>query len=148
MRVSALIGLSAEPPYMPECRSRSGPFSVTCTYTSPRRRVVMAGVSMSHMPVSEITATSAASSRRLAIRNGSRLGLPTSSSPSSSTVTRAGRLPVTACQARNAASQVDTCPLSSTAPRATTRLPRGPSTTVGSNGGLGHSSSGSGGCTS
>ena len=58
----------------------------------PRSRVVIAGVSMSHMPVSLISARSAASSSLLAARKGSRLGLPTSSSPSISTVMCAGML--------------------------------------------------------
>ncbi len=111
--------------------------------------VVTAGVSMFHMPVSEITAMSAVASwSRWAARKASRLALPTSSSPSSSTVTGAGRLPVAAIQARKASSQVMTWPLSSTAPRATTRRPRGPSTIWGSKGGLVQGASGSAGWTS
>ena len=117
-------------------------------YTRPRSIVVIAGVFTSHMPVSLTIATSASSSLRCDSMNGSRLGLPLSSSPSSITVTGQGGDPAHACHARSASMKVITCPLSSTAPRATIRLPRGPSTTTGSNGGLSHSSSGSAGCTS
>ena len=59
----------------------------------PRSLVVIAGVSTSHIPVSLISATSAASSALFARRNGSRLTDPTSSSPSISTVMRAGMPP-------------------------------------------------------
>ena len=110
--------------------------------------VAIAGVSMSHMPVSETTQTSARSSSRCASRNGTRLGLPDSSSPSRNTLTLTGGVPWTSCQARSASSQVITWPLSSTAPRATIRGPRSVVTSVGSNGGLSQSASGSTGCTS
>ncbi len=113
----------------------------------PRSPVVIAGVSMSHMPVSEITATSACSASRLASMNGSRLTLLISSSPSISTVAATGNPPAL-CQARNASSHIMVWPLSSTAPRATARLPCGPSTSTGSKGGLVQSSTGSAGCTS
>jgi hypothetical protein len=110
--------------------------------------VASAGVSMSHMLVSDTTQTSAASSALWSRTNGSRLGLPDSSSPSRNTVTRIGKVPCTSCQARIASSQVMTWPLSSTAPRATMRGPCSASTMVGSNGGLRQRSSGSTGWTS
>ena len=100
------------------------------------------------MPVSLMMAMSAASASRCSVRNGSRLTLPTSSSPSISTVVGQGGPPTASCQARNASSHIITWPLSSTAPRATMRGPLGPSMIAGSNGGLVQSSSGSGGCTS
>ena len=49
---------------------------------------------------------------------------------------------------RIASIHISVCPLSSTAPRATTRGPCGPSTMRGSKGGLVQSSKGSAGCTS
>ena len=100
------------------------------------------------MPVSEITQTSAPSSARFWSRNGSRWRLPDSSSPSSTTVTGTGMEPVASFQARKASMKVISWPLSSTAPLATTRLPRGPSTIVGSKGGLSQRSKGSAGWTS
>ena len=84
---------------------------------SPRRLVVMAGVSLSHMLVSQIIATSAASSSFAASRKPGRFAPPDSSSPSSSTVTGIGSLPVTAFQARQASTKVISWPLSSEAPR-------------------------------
>ena len=86
-----------------------------------------AGVSMSHIPVSLMMAMSAAKAWRCSARNGSRLRLPTSSSPSISTVAGQGGPPATSCQARNASSHIITWPLSSTAPRAQMRGPCGPS---------------------
>ncbi len=85
--------------------------------------------------------------------NAGRLTDPLSSSPSISTVilTPPAAKPVVAFQARMASRNVATWPLSSTAPRATTRSPGPPGTaglTTGSKGGLSHRSSGSTGCTS
>jgi hypothetical protein len=114
----------------------------------PRRRVDSAGVSMSHMPVSLITATSARSSVALSRRKAPRLGEPISSSPSITAVIAQGGPPATAFHARSASIHMSVWPLSSTAPRATTRFPCGPSTIAGSKGGLVHSSNGSAGCTS
>lgn len=110
--------------------------------------VVIAGSFTPSMPVSEITHTSAFNSSALASRKGSRFSDALSSSPSMSTETRTGSRPCTAFQAASASSQVMSWPLSSTAPRATTRGPCGPWTMRGSKGGLSHSRKGSGGCTS
>ncbi len=122
---------------------------VTSSATSPRSEVVIAGRSRLHMPVSQISATSAFSSSALACRNGLRLALPDSSSPSSSMVTLSGRLPVTSFQARAASTKVISWPLSSQAPRAAITL-RSPAsvTSRGSNGGVSHRSIGSTGWTS
>ena len=125
-----------------------GPFSVSSQLHMPRSRVVRPGVSTSHMLVSLISAKSAPRSSLCAFRKGSRFGLPISSSPSISTMTGAGMPPPAAFQARRASMNIIDCPFASTAPRATMRLPRGPSTNCGSNGGLFQSSSGSAGCTS
>ena len=84
----------------------------------PRRLALIAGVSMSHMPVSEMMQASARSSSRLATTKGLKLTLPVSSSPSITTLTRQGRVPACSTQARKAVSHIDTWPLSSTAPRA------------------------------
>ncbi len=62
-RVSALIGLSAEPPIHAGMQVARGRLQRSPgNRRRPRRPVVSAGVSMSHMPVSLITATSARSS--------------------------------------------------------------------------------------
>ena len=114
----------------------------------PRSRVDSAGVAMSHMPVSLITATSAFSSAACAARKGARLGEPISSSPSITAVMAQGGPPAMRCQARSASIHIIVWPLSSTAPRATTRWPCGPWTICGSKGGLVQSSKGSAGCTS
>ncbi len=109
----------------------------------------MAGVSLSHMPVSQISAMSALSSSLFASRNGGRFTPPDSSSPSSSTVTGIGSRPVTAFHARQASTKVMSWPLSSDAPRAWISFE--PSSRVsieGSNGSWCQSSSGSTGCTS
>ncbi len=90
---------------------------VTWSATLPRSMVVMDGVRASNMPVSQISAMSAASSSRWASRKGGRLSPPDSSSPSSSTVTRQGSVPVAAFQARQASTKVISWPLSSAAPR-------------------------------
>jgi hypothetical protein len=84
--------------------------------------------------------------------NRSRFTDPDSSSPSISTVngTPPAALPDASFHARIASRNIVTCPLSSCAPRATTRSPTLPSAGLitGSNGGLSHSSTGSAGCTS
>ncbi len=68
---------------------------------------------------------SAFSSSRIArSRNGIMLGLPISSSPSSSTVRLTGSLPVAPIQARHASTKVMSWPLSSAAPRADDALAR------------------------
>ncbi len=142
--------VSAEPPKRPECRSLLGPVNVSSQLHMPRSLVVRPGVSTSHMLVSLISAKSAPNASLLAFRNGSRLGLPTSSSPSISTMTGAGMPPPTLFQARRASTNQHhrDWPFSSTAPRATIRGLRGPSSSWGSNGGLFHSSARSAGCPS
>ena len=85
----------------------------------PRRLVESAGVSMSHIPVSDTTIMSALlNSSRLASTKGLKPRLPVSSSPSISTEMRHGMVPVSSNQARKAESHICTWPLSSTAPRA------------------------------
>ena len=111
--------------------------------------MVIAGVSASHMLVSQISAVSARSSSRLASRKGGRFTPPDSSSPSSSTVTGTGSFPVTFFQARQASTKVISCPLSSAVPRPTSIFePSGRVTIFGSKGSSCQSSSGSTGCTS
>jgi hypothetical protein len=115
----------------------------------PRSEVVMAGVSLSHMLVSQISATSARSSSAFASRNGGRLTPPDSSSPSSRIVTGIGSLPVTAFQARQASTKVMSWPLSSAAPRATMNFDPSARVSIdGAKGSCSQSSSGSTGCTS
>ncbi len=121
---------------------------VTSTEARPRSEVVMAGVSKFHILVSATITKSAARVSRSLVSNSFRDGLPHSSSPSSSTVRRTGSVPVTARCARTASMKLTTWPLSSTAPRATMRWPRGPSSRCGSNGSVCQRSSGSAGCTS
>ncbi len=109
----------------------------------------MAGVSLSHMPVSQTRAMSAARSALLARTKSKRCFEPLSSSPSMSMVMPTGSEPVTAFQARQASTKVMTCPLSSQAPRATIRFdPSGPVAMRGSKGGVSQRSSGSTGWTS
>ena len=104
---------------------------------------------MSHMLLSLMTTISASRSASACVsRKSGRCLEPTSSSPSTMTVMRQGGPPCVSCQKRSASSHIIACPLSSTAPRATTRLPCGPSTITGSKGGLVHNSIGSAGCTS
>ena len=93
MRAKELIGLTIAPPYKPECKSCDGPFNFASTYTKPRNMVVMAGVSMSHIPVSLTMATSDSNSFAYSRRKGSKLSLPDSSSPSKITVTGQGGPP-------------------------------------------------------
>ena len=90
--MSALIGFSAEPPNRPECRSRARPAHAQL------------GIDQAAQPGGDRRASRCSTywcrkspPRRPAIRpacacrKGSRFGLPTSSSPSSTTVIRAGR---------------------------------------------------------
>ena len=77
----------------------------------------MAGKPSANWFVSLTRATSAASSALWATTNASRFSLPISSSPSISSVTLTGT-PPWACQAVSASTWAQTCPLSSTAPRA------------------------------
>ena len=133
---------------MPECRSILGPVMVTSSCTSPRSLVVMAGVLGSHMPVSQTKAASQASSFRLAFRKGTSEGEPDSSSPSIRNVALMGREPVVVIQARAASTKVMSWPLSSAVPRPYMRATPLSFLTVGSKGGVFHSSSGSAGCTS
>ena len=123
---------------MPECRSRDGPVSVTSMEARPRSIVVMAGVSLSHCPVSQTSTTSAFSSLPYSARNAGSEGEPHSSSPSSITETEIGNLPATAFQARTASKKVISWPLLSSAPRATITCPLAASEMmIGSNGGRG-----------
>ena len=117
--------------------------------TRPLSCVEMAGVSLSHWPVSHTSARSAVTSLPCSARKPGSDGEPHSSSPSSSTVMRTGQAPATFFQARAASKKVISWPLLSSAPRATITLPLSLSEAMrGSNGGDFHSSSGSGGCTS
>lgn len=119
------------------------------SFSTPRSMVVTAGVSASHMSVSQTSTTSALSSAPVLSRKGGRLGLEISSSPSNSTEIWIGRLPVTAFQARHASTKVKSWPLSSDAPRATMWVsPSGCGTSLGSNGSECHRLSGSTGWTS
>ena len=121
---------------MPECRSRVGPVTVTSIDASPRSMVVMAGVSLSHWPVSQTSTTSALSSWPYSARNAGSEGEPHSSSPSIITDTEIGSLPATAFQARTASKKVISWPLLSSAPRATITCPLAASEMmIGSNGG-------------
>ena len=149
MRVSTRIGFCAAPPKMPECRSRLAALIRTSSYISPRSEVVMAGVSRSHMPVSQTKAKSAFRSSLFFSRNGTKFFEPISSSPSMTMVTSTGSEPVTDFQARQASTKVINCPLSSSAPRATMIFrPSAWSVTAGSKGGRCQRLSGSTGCTS
>ena len=76
---------------MPECRSRFAPVRITSSPTRPRSAVVIAGVPGPHMPVSQTRAISALSSLAFLARKAGSEGDPVSSSPSNSTVIRAGR---------------------------------------------------------
>ena len=113
-------------------------------YAIPRSPVVMEGSPGANMVVSLIITASQASRCWFCWRNLARFGEPTSSSPSMTKTTLAGRVPPSASSACTALTCRYTWPLSSTEPRAN----RLPSRTSGSNGALFHSSSGSAGCTS
>ena len=83
-----------------------GDVMVISSCTSPRRRVVMAGVFSSHILVSQTKATSQESSALLALRNGINEGEPDSSSPSIRKVALIGIDPVVAIQALPASTNV------------------------------------------
>ena len=115
----------------------------------PRSCVEMAGVFLSHWPVSHTSARSAVTSLPCWARKPGSDGEPHSSSPSSSTLIRTGQAPATLFQARAASKKVMSWPLLSSAPRATITRPLSLSEVMrGSNGGDFHRSRGSGGCTS
>ena len=98
------------------------------------------------MVVSLITITSQASRSRSRRSRSAKCSEPDSSSPStiSLMVTGGASPPDAATAARTPSEWMSTCPLSSEAPRPSSR----PSRSTGSNGGLSHSSSGSTGWTS
>ena len=101
------------------------------------------------MPVSQTSAKSALSSSLIFSMNGTKFFDPISSSPSMIMVMSTGSDPVTDFQARQASTKVITCPLSSSAPRATMILrPSAWVVTAGSNGGRCQRLSGSTGWTS
>ena len=108
--------------------------------------VHMDGTSAAHMVVSLITITSQASRARSRRSRSAKCSEPDSSSPSMSSlmVTGGAAAELAASQARTPREWNSTCPLSSEAPRPSSR----PSRSAGSNGGLCHSSSGSTGWTS
>ena len=91
---------------MPEWRSQSAPFTITSSDSPPRSMVEIAGVSASHMPVSQTSANSDFSSAAFSRRNGVREGDPLSSSPSRKIVTLTGSEPVSVFQARQASTKV------------------------------------------
>jgi hypothetical protein len=121
-----------------------------CASSRPRIPVHMDGTSADHIVVSLTTITSHASLSRSRRSSDAKFGDPDSSSPSISsfTVTAGVSRPVAARCARMPSRCMATLPLSSIAPRACSSGPSGLSTTVGSNGGCTHRSSGSTGCTS
>ena len=143
IRFNTRIGLMAGPPNMPECRSLDGPLITTSSPNRPRSMVQIAGVSLSNMPVSQISAISAVSSSRFSSMKGISEGEPDSSSPSRKMVIFPGSSPVTTFHARHASIKVINCPLSSLDPRARITLPFGVSCTSGSNGSRSHRSRGS-----
>ena len=142
----ACSGFGTPPPNDPECRSRTGPVSVTSAEASPRMPVHIDGTSAAHMPVSLTTITSQASRSRSRRSKSAKCPEPDSSSPSISSLTVTGGAPLleAARQALMPREWNSTWPLSSEAPRPSSRPPR----SAGSNGGLSHSSSGSTGWTS
>ena len=77
--------------FFPECKSREGPADGDLGQNATAQKVVIAGVSASHWPVSQTSAISALSP--CLARKGARLTLPDSSSPSISTLTSTGRAP-------------------------------------------------------
>ncbi len=105
---------------------------------------MIAGRLPSKKPVSLMIATSAASRSRLASSQMSRCAELDSSSPSNRYLTLIGKPPRVASRAWAAITWAWIWPLSSAAPRASSRSP----TTTGSNGGEVHRSSGSTGWTS
>ena len=78
----------------------------------------MDGTPRSNIGESEMTTTSAASSSLWSRTNASRFTLPISSSPSSTNRMLTGSFPVSRRQASTALKCMNTCPLSSAAPRA------------------------------
>ena len=112
----------------------------------PRIPVQTVGVSRDHMPVSDTTTTSQRSRSAFSLSSAAKFGEPDSSSPStiSFSVTAGLVRPVAARCARTPRVWNQTWPLSSAAPRASSRSP----STVGSNGGCSHRSSGVTGWTS
>ncbi len=142
----ACSGFGIPPPNAPECRSRTGPVSVTSADASPRMPVHMDGTSAAHMLVSLTTITSQASRSRSRRSSSAKCSEPDSSSPStiSLIVTGGAAARDTARQAWMPREWKNTWPLSSEAPRPSST----PLRSAGSNGGLSHSSSGSTGCTS
>ena len=109
--------------------------------------VVMAGVSASHMPVSQTIIMSAFSSALLSARKAGSEGEPVSSSPSNRIDTSHGSPPVSV-KARQASTKVMSWPLSSEAPRATICSPSGVVTRSALKGSVVHRSRGSTGWTS
>src|SRR5207248_1017537 len=101
------------PPNDPECRSRTGPVSVTPTGSSPRMPVHMDGTSAAHMVVSLITITSQASRSRSRRSRAAKCSEPDSSSPStiSLTVTGGGAVPDVAVPGRVGGDRRDGQPL-------------------------------------
>ena len=81
----------AAPPKLPECRSRLGPVMTSSAAARPRSCVEMAGVSLSHCPVSHTSARSAVTSLPCLARKPGSDGDPHSSSPSISTLMRIGQ---------------------------------------------------------
>ena len=114
----ACSGLATAPPCRPECRSFAAPVSVNSSPASPRLEIVTDGSLMRHMPPSAEMTKSAASRSVCAWMNGSRLGLPISSSPSNMNLTLTGRLPCVAKNACAALTAWKSGPLSSDTPRA------------------------------
>ena len=110
----------------------------------PRPPTPTVGTSVLAQPPSADSSASAISASRLRSTIPRRLGLPHSSSPSRNSFTFTGRLPCTARNAATVSTAIMVEPFTSEAPRAYSR----PSTSVGSNGGVRHSSTGSAGCTS
>ena len=144
-----LIGFATAPPYKPECKSRFGPVTSTSIYERPRSPVVIEGVSLAIIPVSEIRITSFASFSLLFSINQPKCSLPTSSSPSIINFTLQGSSSFLVIYS-SAFTCINIWPLSSQAPRAKI-APSGwisVSLITGSKGGEFHRSKGSGGCTS
>ncbi len=129
------------PPNSPECTACSSTAISTSQSTSPRSPTVSAGTPTFQFAESATTMTSAASWSRYVRRNSTNVGLPTSSSPSTKTVTPTGRSSPSARSAPRCAAMPA---LSSAEPRPYSR----PSRSVGSNGSVDQSSRGPVGCTS
>ena len=89
--VSTIAGLATAPPYEPECRSVLLPRTSIWKYARPRSPKQIDGTSRSNIGESEMTTTSAFRRSVFAAMKSSRFALPTSSSPSSITLTLIGR---------------------------------------------------------